>query len=137
VIGLDTNVLVRYLVDDDPEQCQRAAALIDDAVRRGEALFVPDIVVCELVWVLESAYRFGREEIAAVLDRLFRAEQLSFTAPDLLLGALAGYRRGRAGFADHLILEQCQQAGCEALATFDRRLLEEPRTIAPGESGPG
>jgi predicted nucleic-acid-binding protein len=137
VIGLDTNVLVRYLVEDDPEQCQRAARMIEDALGRGEVLFIPDLVVCELVWVLEAAYRLRREKIAAVLDRLFRAEQLRFAAPHLLFGALAAYRRGGAGFADHLILEQCRAAGCEVLATFDRRLLREPRTLEPGRDLPG
>ncbi len=131
MIGLDTNVLVRYLVEDDPEQNRRAAALIEAAMGRGEILFVPDIVVCELVWVLLSAYGFSKEEVAGVLERLLRAEQLRFSTLDELLGALEDFRRGTADFADYLIRRQCRAGGCTALATFDQRLLRESGTIEP------
>jgi predicted nucleic-acid-binding protein len=76
VTGLDTNVLVRYLVEDDGEQGARAAAFIEGVAARDERLFVSDVVVCELVWVLESAYGFGRRSIGQTLHDLVRARQL-------------------------------------------------------------
>ncbi len=131
MIALDTNVLVRYLVDDDPEQGVRAAACVDGAIARGEGLFISEIVVCELVWVLESAYRFPKDQIVEVLDRLLKAEQVSYQQPDLLLAALAAFRTGPADFADYLIREQARTAGCSSLVSFDKNLLQEPGTMAP------
>lgn len=67
MIALDTNVLVRYVVEDDAAQTAAAVAMIERAVERDEPLFVPQIVLCELVWVLSHAYRFNREEVVGVL----------------------------------------------------------------------
>jgi predicted nucleic-acid-binding protein len=73
VIALDTNVLVRYLVEDDPAQARAAIALIEATIERGDRLFVAQIVLCETVRVLSYAYRFRREEIVAILRQLRRA----------------------------------------------------------------
>src|SRR5471030_297352 len=70
VIALDTNVLVRYIVEDDAKQTALAAALIDRAIAEDDVLFVSDVVVCETVWVLGYSYHVGREEIARVLGNL-------------------------------------------------------------------
>ncbi|HLF92254.1 MAG TPA: PIN domain-containing protein, partial [Planctomycetota bacterium] len=74
--ALDTNVLVRFLVEDDPKQSARAAALVKRAVRDQDPLFLSQIVVCETVWVLETAYEFDRGRIAQVLVELLRARHL-------------------------------------------------------------
>lgn len=76
MIGLDTNVLVRYLTEDDPEQSPRAVALVERALEEGERLFVPQVVLCELVWVLDSVYHYSLEEISLVLRDLLRTRQL-------------------------------------------------------------
>ena len=73
MIALDTNVLVRYLVEDDAEQSARAARLIEGAADQGDAMFVAHIVVCEVVWVLQVAYRIGKPEVIATLKNLVRA----------------------------------------------------------------
>jgi predicted nucleic-acid-binding protein len=70
MIGVDTNVLVRYGVEDDAEQTKRADSLLRRALAKGEAIFISEIVVCEFVWVLESAYRVRRAEIADTLANL-------------------------------------------------------------------
>ena len=131
MIALDTNVLVRYLVEDDAHQAELAAALIDRVVENGDSLFVSDIVVCETVWVLSSSYRFGRAQIAAVLRDVFRARHLTFTAHDQLALALAAYATGKGDFADYLLREQARAAGCDDVATFDRVLLRERGFVAP------
>jgi len=130
VIGLDTNVLVRYLVEDDPRQCALATALIDRVVANDETLFVSDVVVCETVWVLSISYRIGRTEIVALLRDLFRARHLEFLATDQLVRALDAYIAGRGDFADYLIREHARAAECESVATFDKVLLKESGFVA-------
>jgi len=131
VIALDTNVLVRFLVEDDPEQTQRVVSLIERSVLAGDDLFVTDIVLCELVWVLAGAYEFGRVDIGNTLKDLLRARRLRFPDSDTLVRALHAYERGRGDFADYLIREQARRAGCDSVATFDRALLKEPAFLAP------
>ena len=130
MIALDTNILVRYLVEDDAKQTALAAALIDRAIADGEPLFVSDIVVCETVWVLGVSYDVCRAEIASVLRNLFRARHLTFGAVDQLVRALDAYESGKGDFADYLIREQARAAECESVATFDRVLLKERGFVA-------
>lgn len=125
MIALDTNVLVRYVVDDDARQGAQAAALIHRAIDHHESLFVSDVVVCELVWVLSVAYQFRRNEIAALLRDVLRARHLQFAAADQLVRALDAYEAGKGDFADYLVREHARFAECEAVATFDKVLLKE------------
>jgi predicted nucleic-acid-binding protein len=122
VIALDTNVVVRLLVDDDPEQCRRARRLVELAEKHEESLWLADIVLCETVWVLESCYSQPPEAIAPALKRLTRARQVLVQSSDQVAAGLAGYAEGVADFADLLILEHAKAAGCARLATFDREL---------------
>jgi predicted nucleic-acid-binding protein len=130
VIALDTNVLVRFVVEDDPAQTERARACLQRIVDAGSTAFVPDIVLCEIVWVLESSYKLRRPEIVRALSKLLRASHLAFLSPDPLARALEAYEAGRGGFADYLIREQAKAYGCEAVATFDGDLLKEPGFVA-------
>jgi predicted nucleic-acid-binding protein len=91
LIGLDTNVLARYLTEDDPEQSPRAVALVEGALEEGERLFVTQIVLCELVWVLDSVYGYSREEIVSVVRDLLRARQLVIEDLDSARTALDRY----------------------------------------------
>ena len=131
MLALDTNVLVRFLVEDDPKQSAAAAALIARAAAADEPVFVSDIVVCEVVWVLAAAYRVGRAEIASTLRELLRARSMVFEAADELSRALDAYSDGRGDFADYLIREHARAAGCEAVATFDKLLRREAGFAAP------
>lgn len=131
MIALDTNVLVRFLVEDDKAQTAAAARLIERAIAAGEAIFVSDIVLCETVWVLAVSYRVVRGTIATTLRELVRARHLAFAAPDELGRALDAYANGRGDFADYLIREHARAAGCNEVATFDRALLAERGYTAP------
>jgi predicted nucleic-acid-binding protein len=122
VIGLDTNVLVRYLTQDDPRQGRRASALVTEVAAAGERLFVTSEVVCELVWVLRGAYGLERRAIGATLEQILATAQIEVDRKDLVRQALEDYRGGTGDFADYLIGRRCQEAGCERTATFDRRL---------------
>jgi predicted nucleic-acid-binding protein len=131
MIGLDTNVLVRFLVEDDPRQSKAAAALIEEAVSAGDDLFLSDIVLCETVWVLGSAYESSRDQIVETLTGLLRARNLAFESTDRLFRALDAYARGKGDFADYLIREHARSAGCDTVMTFDRPLLKEPGFSKP------
>jgi len=125
MIALDTNVLMRFLVEDDEAQSRRATELIAGAVDRDEQLFISDIVMCEAVWVLASAYRFSRAEIVGVLSQLLRARSAVFSSTDRISRALAAYRTGKGDFADYLIREHAWSVGADTVATFDGALLKE------------
>ena len=127
--GVDTNVLVRFLVGDDPDQASRATNLFARATTEGERLFVAQIVVCELVWVLGYAYDKSRSEIASGLERLLRARQLLFEDVDQIQGALERFAAGEGDLADWLIWERSRANGAERVVTFDGRLLRSPEFV--------
>jgi predicted nucleic-acid-binding protein len=131
VIALDTNVLVRFLVGDDAAQARRVKALVGRLDAQQERAYVADMVLCELVWVLSRSYDFGRAQIAFALRRLAAAKQLRFESVDKILRALAAYETGRGDFADYLVREHAKAAGCDALITFDRKLLGDELFRAP------
>jgi predicted nucleic-acid-binding protein len=126
VIGLDTNILVRYLTQDDPEQSSLANAEIEKALSVGEMFFIAAIVMCELVWVLETAYGYNRQEIMPVLESILRTKQFQFENKDLLWKSLADYRTKKGDFADHLIGHSSHKAGCSETLTFDIGLKNNP-----------
>jgi predicted nucleic-acid-binding protein len=124
MIGLDTNVLVRYLTDDDPVQARKAAALITTVVSRGERCFISAVVLCELAWVLRGAYDVNKTDLITTLDRLMATSQFDIGDKDVVRAAIEAYRAGRADFADYVIGAVNRTAGCARTATFDRRLKE-------------
>ena len=131
MIGLDTNVLVRYLVEDDALQSARAASMIEGAAERGEKLFVGSVALCEVVWVLQAAYRREHHEIAGALTAILKTAQFVIQDVELAHRALASYLAGPADFPDYLLAEQAVEAGCEKIATFDRKLLRDERFLEP------
>jgi predicted nucleic-acid-binding protein len=125
MIALDTNVLVRFLVEDDKVQSRRAKKLVEEAVMEGEDLFVADLVVVETVWVLKRSYGLKKEAIAAVLRMLLGARNLRFESSDRMARAIDAYEKGRGGFSDYLIREVAREWECAAVATFDSILQKE------------
>jgi predicted nucleic-acid-binding protein len=122
VNGLDTNVLVRYLVEDDPVQSRRAASRITTMAERGHRGFISAIVLCELAWVLRGAYKVSKDDLLRVLDQVLATTQFVVGDKDVVRRAVAAYRAGRADFADYVIGGLHRDAGCEKTVTFDRRL---------------
>jgi predicted nucleic-acid-binding protein len=122
VKGLDTNVLVRYLTEDDPVQARRAAAFIATTVARGERCFVSPVVLCELCWVLRAAYRVSKADVLLTLDRILATSQFVVGDKDVVRAAVEAYRAGQAELADYVIGLAHREAGCDRTATFDRRL---------------
>jgi predicted nucleic-acid-binding protein len=122
VIGLDTNVLIRYLTQDDPGQARRANALVAGAVASKTRLFISAVVLCELVWVLRGAYELDKPTIVLALERILATAQFEVDHKDVVREALEDYREGGGDFADYVIGRRGGEAGCEHTATFDRRL---------------
>jgi predicted nucleic-acid-binding protein len=118
VTGLDTNVLVRYLVRDEPAQAARATRELE----RDERFLVDGIVLCELVWVLETGYGFSRRDIAATLEKVLATAQFEIESKDLALAALDDFRRSTADFSDCLLGRRNRAAGATETVTFDRGL---------------
>ena len=103
MIAVDTNVLVRFLVEDDPEQTAIAASVVERAIETEEPLFVPQVVLCELVWVLSHAYKFTRTDILNVLQQLRRGSQITIEQAGEVRRAIESYAAGRGDFADYLL----------------------------------
>lgn len=118
--GLDTNVVVRYLTQDDPAQSRKANAIIDAALTGGDRIHVDTVVLCELVWVLRSAYGYDRRTVADALGKLIEAAQISVDDRDRLLDAAHRYGKGGGDFADYVLALRNLVAGCDTTLTFDR-----------------
>ncbi len=120
MIGLDTNVVVRYVTQDDPAQARLANSLIEDTLTAENPGFISTVALVELVWVLESGYDCQRAGIVAVLERLLRTRSLIVEAPERAWQATRAYAAGNADFADCMIERAGTANGCEMTMTFDR-----------------
>ena len=120
MIALDTNILVRFLVNDDPVQAEAARSLLA-GLTEGEPGFVCREVTVELVRVLERAYGFSRDRIANVLEALAATEELEIEAVDDVVRAASNYRRGGAGLSDLMIVAAAKRRGACTFYTFDRQ----------------
>ncbi len=126
MIGLDTNVLVRYIVQDDPDQAALASSFIERECTEESPGFVNLIVLCELVWVLNRGYRYGRKVIVDVLRRLLSSAELKIEYSELAWKATREFEKGKADFSDYLIgyLNSNHDAG--VTWTFDRQSANAP-----------
>ncbi|MFO1198447.1 MAG: type II toxin-antitoxin system VapC family toxin [Burkholderiaceae bacterium] len=120
MIGLDTNVLVRYIAQDDAKQSAKASRLIE-ALAADDPAFVPLVTLVELAWVLSGTYGIERDDIAAVIEQLLRSRELIVDRSDLVLQARRRYQAGSADFADCLIERIAHDAGCATTMTFDSK----------------
>lgn len=119
MIGLDTNVLVRYIAQDDPKQSPKATHLIESLSVDAPG-YISIVSVIELVWVLSGCYASTKEEICAVLETLLRTKEIIVAHADIVWKALRLFKESKADFADCLIEKFAKDAGCHAVATFDR-----------------
>jgi len=129
--GLDTNVIVRYVTQDDRKQFRRADAVFTEAASSGDKLFVNAIVLCELVWVLRGAYREPRERIIPVIEALLETPEVVVEDADLARRALADWQGGRGDFANCFIARRNQRSGCQTTLSFDKALAKSTLFSAP------
>jgi len=125
--GLDTNVLVRYLTQDDKGQAEVASKTIEGAAAKGEKMLIHPIILCELVWVLESAYDFPKTEIMKALEGILRIAQFEIVEKDTVRQALSDFRQGKADFSDYYLGRANEKAGAGITLTFDKTLKGLPR----------
>lgn len=134
MIGIDTNVLVRFLVQDDPAQGVQASAFIA-SLTEGAPGFIAREVTVETVWVLEKAYDLPRRQIAAAMEGLLEARELIVESSDRVAIALDRYAKGGAGFSDQMIALAGVDAGCAVTVTFDRKAAAGPGMQLVGSAG--
>jgi predicted nucleic-acid-binding protein len=122
LIALDTNIVVRLIVQDAPEQVVIAERILRNAVERREPCFLSDPVLCELEWVLTSCYKAQRIEILAAIQELLVRELFHFEDRDAVRQALDAYQAGKADFSDYLIGAKGLAHDAKTTFTFDKNL---------------
>ena len=126
MIGLDTNVLVRYLAQDDPAQARRATEIIEGRLTDQKPGFVSVVATAETVWVLDRAYGPSDEEIVAAIQRMLQIDVLVVENEQEVFAAMTALEEGLGSFADALIGALGAKAECSATLTFDRKALRLP-----------
>lgn len=119
MIGLDTNVLVRYIMQDDVQQAKLASELIE-AFTVDEPGFIPLVAVIELVWVLSSSVELVRSQVVRALEVLLQTKEIQVENAEVVWRAVRLYRASTADFADCLIERSAAAAGCARTMSFDR-----------------
>ena len=124
MLGVDTNVLVRYLTRDDQAQYEKARRMIDREVAKGEPVLVSLLVLLETEWVLRSRYEMAKSDIVAVFSALLDTADLTFEDEPSVETAVYSWKDSAADFADCLIEARNRSLGCRDTATFDGRALK-------------
>ena len=123
MIGLDTNVLIRYLTQDDPVQSAKATEILERRLTPKNPGFVSVVAMVETVWVLDRAYGLTAQEIATAVERLLQVEVLAIENEQEVFTAMVALKQGRGSFAGALIAELGARAGCTRTLTFDQKAL--------------
>jgi predicted nucleic-acid-binding protein len=120
--GLDTNVIVRYLVRDDEQQWQIADRYIAEVLQANEVCFINNVVLCEVVWVLKSRYKLSRTDLIDTIEAIMKGDIFRFENQEAIAWAIQQMKSGSADFSDYLITRLNQLAGCQETASFDMKL---------------
>jgi predicted nucleic-acid-binding protein len=126
MIGLDTNILVRYLAQDDPIQSAKATEILEHRLTGKNLGFVSIVAMVETVGVLDRAYFLTPQEIAAAIERLLQVDVLAIENEQEVFTAMVVLKQGRGSFADALIAELGARVGCTRTLTFDRKATRLP-----------
>src|SRR5262249_33110984 len=124
--AVDTNVLIRYIIQDDPSQQSLAEQFFEESIANREPVLITVPVLCEFCWVSERGYGRSRPELSVLITNLLETAYIQFDCDSAVRRAFERYRHGRADFADYLIGELSEQAGCRDIVTFDRALRGAP-----------
>ena len=124
--ALDTNVLVRYLTQDDEAQFNKVLKMLN---RKRVTFFVCDLVLAETDWVLRSLYDWSGADVADAFARLATIHNLAFENEARLRSSLKGLREG-ADLADELIVRSCRDMGAKGFATFDNKIIRTPASVS-------
>ena len=124
MIGLDTNVLVRYLIQDDPAQALLATKLIEENCSKHSPGRLSLVVLCELAWVLSGAYRYPKKTIVDALAQLLITSELEVENEQVARLSLDAYKEGAADYADYVIGFSNKTSGCVVTYTFDQKFAD-------------
>ncbi|MCC8418441.1 MAG: type II toxin-antitoxin system VapC family toxin [Rickettsia endosymbiont of Glossina mortisans submortisans] len=124
MIGIDTNILIRYLTGDDKVQSIKAIELIEKYSGKENSIFINNIVICELVWVLERGYKYSKGQIISVLKEIFSTVEFSFENQQVLWLSVLEYENYKTDFSDILIGKLNTFNGCNYTVTFDKAASE-------------
>ncbi len=120
MIGLDTNVVVRMMTGDDPEQISKVRAFLD-ARSAEDPAYISALVLAETIWVLESRLRYPRAAVLAAIERLLDSSDIRIEFGERIGALLQDRRSSKVDLADHLVAWSAEAAGCSHTVTFDRR----------------
>ena len=126
MIGLDTNILVRYLTQDDPLQSAKATEIIERRLTEEVPGFVSIVAMVETVWVLDRAYGLPAQKIAAAIERMLQTDVLLIENEQEVFTAMIALKERQGSFADAVIAALGARRGCSCTLTFDRRALRLP-----------
>ena len=126
MIGLDTNIVVRYLAQDDKTQSLAATRLINTELSTDARGYISLVVLAETVWVMTSLYDADRSTVARTIEGLLSAPQLALQESESIWLALLEYRESTADFSDALLSRLARAAGCGHTLTFDRAAAKHP-----------
>lgn len=130
MIGLDTNVFVRYLVQDDVVQSNLANRLIEEAVAAEKILWICQITLCETIWVLKKCYKLSNNEISHILQEILLIPQIKIENESVIASAIKDFEmNNNVGFSDCLIGRQNAHNGCEITYTFDKAAAKRLSTL--------
>jgi len=147
MIGLETNILVRYLAQDDEKQSAIVTKLIEGNLDKSTDksldknndkegyYFINHIVLCELVWVLQCAYKVQKKQIVEIIEQLLQTSQFTCQSPDIIWKALKNYKNGTADFADYMTSAININQGCKYTLSFDKKALKSGDFVSPKETG--
>ena len=130
MLGIDTNVLVRFLIRDDEAQFEKARKLIRREIAAGRRVFVNQLVLMETEWVLRSRYAVPKSQIVEAISGLLNATDIQFEDEPAIEEALFIWKDSIADFADCLIGAKNRRMGCRATATFDAKASRLPGFVA-------
>lgn len=130
MLGIDTNILVRFLVQDDAAQFEKARKLIKREVAAGRRVFVNQLVLMETEWVLRSRYAVPKNLIIEAISGLMDASDVQFEDEPVIEEAIFIWKESAADFADCLIGAKNRRLGCRATATFDLKAAKLPSFMA-------
>ena len=121
MIGIDTNVLARYITQDDELQSGIATEFIENYCSNGNKIFVNHIVICELVWVLKKCYKLSKPKTIDVIEHILQISQFSIENVQIIWQALTDYKQGSADFADYVVGRTNTFNNCDETITFDQQ----------------
>lgn len=129
MIGIDTNVLARYLAEDDPIQTSLAVDLIEKSISSKEPAFISLVVLVEIVWVFKGCYKRNKNDLCQIVRVILETKQFKVEQADLAYKALKLYESGNGDFSDALISSICKDNECAEIFTFDKKASSVGMTL--------